>query len=178
MGGGGTAGNESGSPASDSAGAGRGRSPPPAALSSSSTLALMLSYSASTPWPPLIRLRTSWASWVRPLCRSQRGLSGRQMNPMNCSAAGTTDRASMYLDRGPKKAPQEKRPWNPSSTMTSSIFKIQWIRDRIDHCLQGPPGALKAGPFCTIMTSISVLAARWRHLNDNPSIYFLLFVFF
>lgn len=73
---------------------------PPASFSSSSMLVLMALYSASMFRPPLIRLRTSRASWLRPFLRSQRGLSGRKMKPMNCSTAGTTDKPSMYLQYG------------------------------------------------------------------------------
>lgn len=75
-------------------------SPPPASFSSSSMLVLMVSYSESMLWPPLIRLRASRASWLRPFWISQRGLSGRKKKPMNCSTAGTMDKPSMYLQYG------------------------------------------------------------------------------
>lgn len=75
--------------------------PPP--LSSSSRLFLMLSYSSSMFWLPRIWLSTRRAFWVSPRWINQRGLSGRNRNPMNWSTAGSTDRPNMYLNRKGKE---------------------------------------------------------------------------
>lgn len=76
--------------------------PPP--LSSSSRLFLMLSYSSSMFWLPRIWLSTRRAFWVSPRWINQRGLSGRNRNPMNWSTAGSTDRPNMYLKKENKKS--------------------------------------------------------------------------
>ncbi len=111
---------------------------PPPAFSSSSMLVLMVLYSTSVFWPPLILLRTSRASWLRPFWRSQRGLSGRKRKPTNCSTAGTTDKPSMYLRNKVSKE------WRGEATLKETcagdVYRIwgvlKWAISRYITCVQ------------------------------------------